>query len=99
MRLRSISKFVCLGVLLSLLPTAVSAEPKELLWGDTHLHTNNSFDAYLNRNMSATPEVAYRYAMGYPVIHPYHRASNQGQSLCRLGDGSVRGGSPGSDGR
>lgn len=53
------------------------AEPKQLLWGDTHLHTNNSFDAYLNRNMSASPEVAYRYAKGLPVIHPFHRARVQ----------------------
>lgn len=55
----------------------VSAEPKQLLWGDTHLHTNNSFDAYLNRNMSASPDVAYRYAKGLPVIHPFHRARVQ----------------------
>ena len=58
-------------------PTAASAEPKQLLWGDTHLHTNNSFDAYLNRNMSGSPDVAYRYAKGLPVIHPFHRARVQ----------------------
>jgi len=56
---------------------SVSAADKQLLWGDTHLHTNNSFDAYLNRNMTASPEVAYRYAKGYPVIHPFHRARVQ----------------------
>jgi hypothetical protein len=48
-----------------------------LLWGDTHLHTSYSFDAYLNRNMSADPDTAYRYAKGLPVIHPYHRARVQ----------------------
>ena len=48
-----------------------------MLWGDTHLHTNNSFDAFLNRNMSASPDTAYRYAKGLPVIHPYHRARVQ----------------------
>jgi hypothetical protein len=56
---------------------ASQAEPDQLLWGDTHLHTSNSFDAYLNRNMSADPATAYRYAMGLPVIHPYHRARVQ----------------------
>ncbi|MDP6977927.1 MAG: DUF3604 domain-containing protein [Myxococcota bacterium] len=55
----------------------VQAAEKQLFWGDTHLHTNNSFDAYLNRNMTASPDVAYRYAKGYPVIHPFHRARVQ----------------------
>jgi hypothetical protein len=50
---------------------------KKLLWGDTHLHTNNSFDAYLNNNLSASPDVAYRYAKGVPVIHPYNRTRIQ----------------------
>lgn len=49
----------------------------ELLFGDTHLHTSYSFDAYLNKNQSATPDVAYRWARGLPVIHPYHRARIQ----------------------
>jgi len=57
--------------------SASFAAPRTLLWGDTHLHTNNSFDAYLNRNMSAGPDTAYRYAMGLPVIHPFHRARVQ----------------------
>src|SRR3990172_7229866 len=48
-----------------------------LLWGDTHLHSSNSFDAFLNRNMSADPATAYRYAKGLPVIHPFHRAKVQ----------------------
>lgn len=57
---------------------AAHAEPtRQLLWGDTHLHTSNSFDAYLNRNLSADPDTAYRYAKGLPVIHPYHRARVQ----------------------
>ena len=54
-----------------------AANPGKLLWGDTHLHSSNSFDAYLNRNYSADPATAYRYAQGLPVIHPYHRARVQ----------------------
>ncbi len=53
------------------------AAEKQLLWGDTHLHTNNSFDAYLNQNLTASPDTAYRYAKGLPVIHPFHRAKVQ----------------------
>lgn len=48
-----------------------------LLWGDTHVHTSISFDAFLNNNRSAGPEVAYRFARGEPVIHPLHRARVQ----------------------
>jgi len=52
-------------------------EPTKVLFGDTHLHTAYSFDAYLNRNQSAGPDTAYRWAKGQPVIHPYHRARVQ----------------------
>lgn len=46
----------------------------QLLWGDTHLHTNYSFDAYLNQNESVDPDTAYRWAKGLPVLHPYTKA-------------------------
>ena len=45
----------------------------QLLWGDTHLHTNFSADAYVGGNATADPETAYRWAKGYPVVHPYNR--------------------------
>lgn len=51
---------------------AAMAADTQLLWGDTHLHTSYSFDAYLNRNMTADPDTAYRYAKGLPVINPGH---------------------------
>jgi hypothetical protein len=54
-----------------------TAAEKQLLWGDTHLHTSYSFDAYTNNNFSADPHVAYRYARGEPVIHPFHQARVQ----------------------
>ena len=54
-----------------------SAAERQLLWGDTHLHTSYSFDAFLNGNRTADPETAYRYARGYPVIHPYNRTRVQ----------------------
>jgi len=51
--------------------------PDKLLWGDTHLHTNLSTDAYFLGNHSADADTAYRFAKGEPVIHPYHRAKVQ----------------------
>jgi hypothetical protein len=54
-------------------PNAVAAEQRQethLYWGDLHLHTNHSLDAYGTGNTSLTPDQAYRFARGLPVIHP-----------------------------
>ena len=50
---------------------------KNVYFGDTHLHSSYSFDAFLNNNHSADPDTAYRWAKGQPVIHPYNRARVQ----------------------
>ncbi len=66
------------GGLIALVPGLVLAqEPTRLFWGDTHLHTSDSPDAYTAGNRSAGPDVAYRYAKGEPVIHPYNRTRVQ----------------------
>ena len=73
------------AILVSLAVTAASqmsfaeqySEDTQVLFGDTHLHTSYSLDAFLNRNQSADPDTAYRWAKGLPVIHPYHRAKVQ----------------------
>jgi hypothetical protein len=56
-------------------PEPVAAEePTQLFWGDTHLHTSFSPDAYFFGNRTTVPDDAYRYAKGGPIVHPYHRA-------------------------
>ena len=47
------------------------------MWGDTHLHSTYSSDAFTNGNLTATPDTAYRYAKGMPVVHPGHQARVQ----------------------
>lgn len=56
---------------------AISGSPNNVYFGDTHLHTSYSPDAFLMGNQSADPDTAYRYAKGFPVVHPYHKARVQ----------------------
>lgn len=42
--------------------------PSNVYWGDTHLHTNLSLDAYIYGNTGLGAEQAYRFAKGEPVI-------------------------------
>lgn len=56
---------------------ASADEQRVLLWGDTHLHTKYSGDAYALRNRSVTPDDAYRFAKGEPVPHAFSKARLQ----------------------
>ena len=65
---------LCLGLALAgACAVAVAAQysapagqdyPKNVYWGDTHLHTRNSADAYSLGNMNLSPADAFRYARG-----------------------------------
>ena len=71
-------KVIISGLLLAGLSHTLAAQgSSKLLFGDTHLHTSYSFDAYLNKNQTADPDVAYNWAKGLPVIHPLHSARVQ----------------------
>ena len=58
-------------------PGVIAREPTRLYWGDTHLHTSYSADAYFMNNRSADPDTAYRWAKGLPVVHPGTRSRVQ----------------------
>ncbi len=44
--------------------------PRQVYWGDSHLHTSNSMDAYPFGNISVGPDEAYRFARGQTVLSP-----------------------------
>ena len=63
---------ICVALIATSLSSAVSANPNtRLFWGDTHVHTALSPDAYMNGNRTLYPDDAYRYAKGYPVVNAY----------------------------
>ena len=49
-------------------PYADRQFPENLYWGDTHVHTNLSTDAYTFENKDRSMEFAYRFAKGKTVI-------------------------------
>ena len=83
------------GILSALLVAQAGATEKQILWGDTHLHTNRSFDAFTNRNFSVGPDEAYRFARG---LHGSRRQCRRGRTAfpnavgewVRLDSGQVR---------
>ena len=78
MRTQSIRKRILATAVAAVSTAAVAAsalaDDKVLLWGDTHLHTNLSPGAYVNKNTTVTPDTAYRFAGGMAVIADDTRA-------------------------
>ncbi len=59
-----------LALLLAIAGSAAHAAERQALFGDLHVHTRYSFDAYIF-NVRATPDDAYNYAKGAPLKHAY----------------------------
>ncbi|WP_105101791.1 DUF3604 domain-containing protein [Microbulbifer pacificus] len=57
--------------LLSPASTLAQGDPerREAYYGETHLHTSWSFDAFIFGDTKATPAQAYEYAKGKPLMH------------------------------
>ena len=52
-------------------PGKVPSNPeRDAYFGQTHVHTSWSFDAYIMGTTLTGPEEAYQYAMGLPIKHP-----------------------------
>jgi len=68
---------VALALLVVMPVFAGEVRDTKAFFGDTHLHTAYSPDAYLMGNQTTDPDTAYRYAKGLPVVHPLHRARIQ----------------------
>jgi hypothetical protein len=62
---------------LTCVPFTLHAEEAQLLWGDTHLHSSYSTDAFIAGNRDTDPDAAYRFAKGEPVVHPFNRTRVQ----------------------
>ena len=68
------ARFALLGAILlsAVLTPALAQETpqRDVFFGETHVHTSWSFDAYIFGNMLTGPEDAYKYALGHPIKHP-----------------------------
>lgn len=51
------------------LNSTLLAQDRNLYWGETHLHTNASVDAYVVGDYFTGPDEAYMFAKGAPVLH------------------------------
>lgn len=49
---------------------AAHAQERQAYFGETHVHTGWSFDAYIFGNTRTGPADAYTYAKGQPIKHP-----------------------------
>ncbi len=58
------------GVIAAVPGLAQGNPERNAYFGQTHVHTSWSFDAYVFGNTIAGPEEAYKYALGQPVTHP-----------------------------
>ena len=62
-----------LGILLSLLigvPAFAANPERDAYFGETHVHTSWSLDAFSFGNTLTTPGDAYKYFKGEPIKHP-----------------------------
>ena len=69
---RGIAAFLGSGLMILTAATgfAQEAPQRDVFFGETHVHTSWSFDAYIFGNTKTGPADAYRYAIGEAIEHP-----------------------------
>ena len=73
MRCRTSVPTMCLAVTALLMAAATTAQPnpdRNAYFGETHVHTSWSLDAWTIGNVTNTPADAYQYFKGFPIKHP-----------------------------
>src|SRR4029453_17712807 len=64
---------LCLAITALVAASALSGQPnpdKDAYFGETHVHTSWSFDAYIFGNHAGGPADAYKYFKGETIKHP-----------------------------
>jgi hypothetical protein len=82
---------VFVGTSVSASPTLASAQRnplRDVFFGETHIHTSWSFDAYVFGNTLTGPEDAYQFALGEPIRHPAGYMVQMKSARFRGGNGS-----------
>jgi hypothetical protein len=67
------SLFFALATALAIAPASAQQQPnpeRNAYFGETHIHTSWSFDAYVFGNTVTGPEDAYKFALGQTIKHP-----------------------------
>ena len=59
-----------LAILMTLPAFGIPNPDRDAYFGETHVHTSWSFDAFIFGNTVTTPADAYKYAKGEPIMHP-----------------------------
>ena len=69
-RRTAIAAMATISTLASGAVSAQEAPERNAYFGESHVHTSWSFDAFIFGNTKTTPEDAYEYAKGEPIEHP-----------------------------
>ena len=65
-----LSRLGCAAVLLLLVGQGSAAPRRSAYFGDLHVHTMYSLDAFMMKSLRTTPDDAYRFAKGEAIAHP-----------------------------
>ncbi len=71
--MKPVRLFLLCSITSALVPVAAFAQQgsdRKAFFGETHVHTGWSFDAFIFGNHKTTPADAYRYAKGETIQHP-----------------------------